>query len=78
MRFLLLLLTYFISKTIFSQTPFPMLGHVGMRNAEILIHGVRQSDSLTIKLYNSEKILVQTKKAAVNHNLGHTCAIQFS
>ncbi|MFM7618608.1 MAG: hypothetical protein ACKO5Y_02110, partial [Bacteroidota bacterium] len=60
------------------QDIFPVLGHVGLRNANMMVHANSVTDEMTLNVFDSLKKLVETKTAFVNHNLGHTCSFQIS
>jgi alkaline phosphatase D len=60
------------------QEIFPVLGHVGLRNANMMVHANSVTDEMTLNVFDSLKKLVETKTAYINHNLGHTCFFQIS
>ncbi len=60
------------------QDIFPVLGHVGLRNANIMVHANSSTDEITLNVMDSLKNLVENKTAFINHNLGHTCSFQIT
>lgn len=63
---------------LFCQEIFPVLGHVGMRNANIMVHANSLTDEIKLHVLDSLNETVDTKTASINHELGHTCSFQLS
>lgn len=67
-----------LTQVAFCQEVFPVLGHVGLRSANIMIHGNSNTNEVTISIMDSLNQTIQLKKESVNHLVGHTCVFEFS
>ncbi len=60
------------------QTLFPVLGHVGHRNVNLMVHGNATSNEITLNLSDSSGKFTSTFSQEINHQLGHTCTFQIA